>query len=176
MQNINQSANASGLSSAGAVPCNFELSKDELISILLTALRRCKTSAEDGNQPPSARLELVRDYATPAIVAAERAAMAEWRQFWLAQAPELEPAALDAAAAAMVNCEKTAIPERALRRLRAKVAGLRPLKRVALLVNSDYEANSKPPAHPFTPLVNGGDYRGTICCVCGKPAGEHLGQ
>lgn len=39
--------------------------------LLLAALKRCKAAAEDSNRLPSARLELVRDYATPLIVAAE---------------------------------------------------------------------------------------------------------
>jgi len=38
---------------------------------LLEALRDCKDSVENQALPPSARLELVRDYATPAILAAE---------------------------------------------------------------------------------------------------------
>lgn len=39
--------------------------------LLLEALKRCRAAAEDNNRLPSARLELVRDYATPLIIAAE---------------------------------------------------------------------------------------------------------
>jgi hypothetical protein len=35
---------------------------------LLTALQACKAAVENGQLPPSVRLELVRDFATPAIV------------------------------------------------------------------------------------------------------------
>lgn len=38
---------------------------------LLEALKKCKAAVENGNLPPSARMELVRDYATPTIAAAE---------------------------------------------------------------------------------------------------------
>lgn len=37
---------------------------------LLAALIKCKAAVENTNLPPSARMELVRDYATPAILAA----------------------------------------------------------------------------------------------------------
>ncbi len=85
---------------------------------------------EDGSLTPSARLELVRDYATPALVAAERAAMTEWRAFWKAQAPDMEPAAIETAAQAMAVGEKAGIiPAKALARLRAKVAGMALLNR-----------------------------------------------
>ena len=42
---------------------------DPLVAELLAALQRCKAAAQRGDLPPSARLELVRDYATPAITA-----------------------------------------------------------------------------------------------------------
>lgn len=38
---------------------------------LLAALIKCKEAVENGNLPPSARMELVRDYATPAITKAK---------------------------------------------------------------------------------------------------------
>lgn len=38
---------------------------------LLEALKKCKAAVENGNLPPSARMELVRDYATPIINQAE---------------------------------------------------------------------------------------------------------
>ena len=34
---------------------------------LIEALRQCKAAVEDGSLPPSARLELVRDIATPIL-------------------------------------------------------------------------------------------------------------
>jgi len=34
---------------------------------LVEALRKCKAAVEDSSKPPSARMELVRDYATPAL-------------------------------------------------------------------------------------------------------------
>jgi hypothetical protein len=96
----------------------------ELITTLLGALRLCKAAVEDSNLSPSARLELVRDYSTPAIIAADREALAEWRRFWLVQAPEMDPQALDEAAQAMANAEHK-IPAHALARLRAKVGGVK---------------------------------------------------
>ena len=38
--------------------------------LMLAALAACKAAAENAALPPSARLELVRDFATPAILAA----------------------------------------------------------------------------------------------------------
>jgi len=38
---------------------------------LVDALRKCKAAIEDQSLPPSARMELVRDYATPAIANAQ---------------------------------------------------------------------------------------------------------
>lgn len=38
---------------------------------LLEALKRCKAAVENTNLPPSARMELVRDFATPAIAKAK---------------------------------------------------------------------------------------------------------
>ena len=38
---------------------------------LLEALKKCKAVVENGNLPPSARMEFVRDYAAPAIAKAE---------------------------------------------------------------------------------------------------------
>ena len=43
--------------------------------LMLAGLKQCKAAVEDTKRLPSARMELVRDYATPLIVAAQ-----EWRK------------------------------------------------------------------------------------------------
>jgi len=49
----------------------------KLAALAHEALLDCKRATERGSQPPSARLELVRDYSTPAIVALQNAFKAE---------------------------------------------------------------------------------------------------
>lgn len=39
----------------------------EIIGELHRGLRACKNAVEDGSIPPSARMELVKDYATPLL-------------------------------------------------------------------------------------------------------------
>ena len=43
------------------------MNHDQLIQSLRNALRECKNAAENHSLPASARLELVRDCATPAL-------------------------------------------------------------------------------------------------------------
>lgn len=44
----------------------------QLFEVLRGALDQCKAAAENKSLPPSARLELVRDYATPALDLAKK--------------------------------------------------------------------------------------------------------
>jgi hypothetical protein len=80
----------------------------KLTELALNALADCKRSAEDGSRPPSARLELVRDYSTPAIAllaaAFKQERKAEQRQERLqAKVATLREQALSAALDAFIT-------------------------------------------------------------------------